>query len=120
MSKKTIVIGASTNPSRYSYKAVTALRNHGHEVIAYGRKKGSIGETPIITELNGIDEVDTITVYISKNNQSDLLKLIKEIMPQRVIFNPGAENFDIIPEITALGIESIEACTLVMLNIGNY
>ena len=120
MNKKTIVIGASTNPTRYSHKAVMSLKKHGHDVIAYGRKEGLIGESAIITNLKDITDVDTITVYISKENQEDLLDIIKKLKPKRVIFNPGAENYDIVPELTALGIESIEACTLVMLNIGNY
>jgi uncharacterized protein len=120
MSKKTLVIGASTNPSRYSYKAVVDLIKNGHEVIAYGRNSGIIESVPIVTEIPKEESIDTITVYISKDNQKDLLDIIKQVKPLRVIFNPGTENYDIVPAITALGIESIEACTLVMLSIGDY
>jgi predicted CoA-binding protein len=120
MSNKTLVIGASTNPSRYSHKAVISLKKNGHEIIAYGRKTGMIDSVPIVTEIPDGAQVDTITVYISKENQNDLLHIIKKVRPNRVIFNPGSENFDIVPEITAIGIESIEACTLVMLSTGNY
>ena len=120
MNKKTIVIGASTNPSRYSHKAVIQLKRHGHDVIALGRKKGVINDTPIVTELVDVEDVDTITVYISKANQGELLDIIRRIKPERVIFNPGAENYDIVPDITKLGIGSTEACTLVLLSIGKY
>ena len=40
MSKKTVVIGASTNPERYSYKATERLKAHGHEVVPVGLKEG--------------------------------------------------------------------------------
>ncbi len=120
MSKKTLVIGASTNPVRYSYKAVMDLQKHGHDIIAYGRRPGKIGSVPIVTEIPEGEKIDTITVYISKENQGELLDIIEKVSPERVIFNPGAENYDLIPHITSLGIESIEACTLVMLSIGDY
>jgi len=120
MSKTTLVIGASTKPSRYAYKAVIDLTKYGHEVTAYGRRPGRIEDIPIVTEIPTDIEFHTITVYISKGNQKDLLEIIKMVKPKRVIFNPGSENFDIVPKISQLGIESIEACTLVLLRIGNY
>ena len=41
---KTLVIGASENAFRYSYRAIKSLRNHGHEVIAIAVKSGQIDD----------------------------------------------------------------------------
>jgi predicted CoA-binding protein len=120
MNKKTIVIGASTNPERYSYKATIALQKHNHEVIPVGIKEGKINGINIVTGKPDIVDVDTVSLYIGPHNQSDLYNYIVGLKPKRVIFNPGAEN----PEFKILlqknNIEAIEACTLVMLSIGNF
>lgn len=47
---KTLVIGASTNPERYSYKAINSLLNHKHEVVAVGNKTGTISGIEIHKE----------------------------------------------------------------------
>lgn len=120
MSKKTLVVGASENPTRYSHRAVRKLSQHEHEVLGLNIKPGKIGDIDIVTEVPENSDIHTVTVYIEKDNQDQLMDLIKEIEPQRVIFNPGAENQELSKELESLGIETIEACTLVMLNIGNY
>lgn len=43
--KKTLVIGASENPERYSNKAIRALLSHNHDVIALGLKKAQLKES---------------------------------------------------------------------------
>jgi predicted CoA-binding protein len=48
--KKTLVLGASENPARYSFEAVTRLRKYGHEVVAVGRKSAVVAGVQIETE----------------------------------------------------------------------
>src|SRR5438552_3236727 len=67
--KKTVVLGASPNPSRYSFLAVNRLTAHGHEVIPIGKRKGKINDEDIITEHPAIENVDTITLYLNAENQ---------------------------------------------------
>ena len=45
--KKTLVLGASDNPSRYSYLAIQRLRNHGHPVVAIGRRNTKVADVNI-------------------------------------------------------------------------
>lgn len=118
--KKTIVIGASDNPERYSYKATIALQKHNHEVIPVGIRKGKINEIEIITEKNFFSDIDTVTLYVGPQNQAAWEDYIFSLKPKRVIFNPGTENPDFESRLSQKGIEPIEACTLVMLSIGNY
>lgn len=118
--KKTVVIGASDNPERVSYQAVQRLVKMGHEVVAVGIREGKIGNTPVITEKKFIEGVDTVTLYVGPKNQPAWYDYILSLNPKRIIFNPGAENPELEKMANAKGIKTPEACTLVMLSIGNY
>src|ERR1035437_2472737 len=120
MNKKTIVIGASENPERYSYKATIALQSHNHEVIPVGIKEGKINGIPIITGKPIVKDVETVSLYVGPKNQEEWKEYILSLKPKRVIFNPGTENPEFEQVLQKNNIEPIEACTLVMLSIGNY
>ncbi|MBK7872323.1 MAG: CoA-binding protein [Saprospiraceae bacterium] len=118
--KKTLVLGASPNPTRYSYAAVKQLARYGHEVVAVGNREGIIDGISIQKGQPNINQLDTVTLYLSDENQKQYYDYILHLNPKRIIFNPGAEN----PELARLakekGIEILPACTLVMLSVGNY
>jgi predicted CoA-binding protein len=120
MNKKTVVLGASSNPGRYSYLAVNRLKAHGNHVIAIGRRSGTINGLDIITDHPPIDEVDTVTLYLNAQNQKQYYDYILSLHPKRIIFNPGAEN----DELTKLALENnirpMEACTLILLSTNQY
>lgn len=118
--KKTLVIGASENPERYSYLAVEKLKKYGHPVIALGRKSGKIGDTEIITNLPQEQDVDTVTLYINPELQKQYVDYILLLHPKRLIFNPGTENEELFQMAKANGIAPLEACTLVMLSTGQF
>lgn len=120
MSKKTVVIGASENPERYSYKATIALQRHHHEVIPVGIKDGIINGLGIIKGKPSVSNVDTVTLYVGPKNQSEWIEYVLSLKPKRVIFNPGTENPVFEQLLRKNNIEALEACTLVMLSIGNY
>jgi len=119
---RTVVVGASPNPWRYSYKAVMNLLGKGHQVVALGLRPGYIGEHEIldIRKKPAIEEVDTITVYVSEKNLEGWEDYIIGLNPQRIIFNPGAENTRLSQEASSKGIQIVNDCTLVMLNLGVY
>lgn len=118
--KKTVVIGASPNPERYAFRATEKLKQHGHEVVAVGIKPGMIGDTTIVTDRPAIADVDTVTLYVGPQNQPGWYEYIFSLHPKRIVFNPGTENPELERMATAKGIEPLEACTLVMLSLGNY
>ncbi len=120
MTKKTIVIGASTNPERYSYKAVTQLKEHNVEVIPFGVKKGEIQGVAIQNELKDFEDIHTITLYLNQERQQQYYDYIISLHPKRIIFNPGAENAEFKQLANEQGIETVEACTLVMLSTGQF
>ncbi|MDQ6845410.1 MAG: CoA-binding protein [Bacteroidota bacterium] len=118
--KKTLVLGASANPSRYSYLALNKLLSKGHDVVAIGRRAGKVGEIEITTEKPIIDDLDTVTLYLNANNQKQYYDYILSQKPKRIIFNPGAENDELADMAKDNDILPQEACTLVLLSTGQY
>ena len=118
--KPTVVIGASPNTDRYSYKATISLQQHNHTVYPIGIRNGKINDLDIITTKPIIDNINTVTLYVGPDNQPAWFDYIFSLNPKRIIFNPGTEN----PEFEALaiskGIEVLDACTLVLLSINQY
>lgn len=118
--KRTLILGASSNPSRYAYLAAQKLRNYGHPFLLLGRRKGvALGEE-IHTEKVVWEDVDTVTLYINPSHQPDYYDYILSLKPKRVIFNPGTENPEFKNMLLDKNIIPIEGCTLVMLSIGQY
>ncbi len=118
--KKTVVIGASENPERYAFKAMTSLAKHGHPVIGLGLKEGEVAGSKILTGKPELKDIDTVTLYIGPAKHAEWMDYLIGLHPKRIIFNPGTENPDFFAKASKNGIDCIEACTLVMLSIGNF
>ena len=119
---KTVILGASPNPQRYSYQAASRLSQKGLPFVPVGIKKGEVfGETILdLRTLPEIDDVHTITMYMNAAHQNEWLDYILSLKPKRIIFNPGAENATLAKAAKAQGIIIENACTLVMLSLGSY
>ena len=118
--KKTLVLGASDNPSRYSFLAVHRLRSHGHPVVAIGKKNGVVNDVTIEKEKKSFENVDTITLYLNPMHQKQYYDYIVSLKPKRIIFNPGAENDELADLAVKNGIVPLEACTLLLLSTHQY
>ena len=118
--KKTLVLGATPDSSRYAYLASNKLVRHGHEIINVGIKKGEVAGVKIEKPERVHTDVDTITLYVGPHNQTSLFDYILRTNPKRLIFNPGTENPELEAKAQEKGIETMEACTLVLLSTGQY
>lgn len=118
--KKTLVLGASDNPSRYSNMAIRRLRNFDHPVVAIGRRKSSVNDIPIVTDKVPETGIDTVSIYLNPSNQKEYYDYILSLNPKRIIFNPGTENEELAELARAKNIIPMEACTLVLLTTGQY
>lgn len=118
--KKTLVIGASENPARYSNMAIRLLREHGHEVVALAKRGGKVADVAIQTQFPEDHNIHTVTLYVGPARQPEYYEALVKLKPERVIFNPGTENPELEQLLEKNGIETIMACTLVMLNTGQY
>ena len=118
--KKTVVLGASPNPARYSYLAVQRLRAHDHPVVAIGKRVGEVAGVNISKEHLPMNDVDTVTLYLNPHNQEEYYNYILNLHPKRIIFNPGTENDELIKKARENNIQPVIACTLVMLATNQY
>ena len=118
--KKTIILGASDNPARYSFLALNRLKNHGHPIVAIGRKEAVVAGIPIQQNTPAEKDVDTVTLYLNPDHQKMYYDYILSLHPKRIIFNPGTENDELASLAENNGIKTMEACTLVMLATGQY
>ena len=118
--KKTLVLGASENPARYSNLAIKRLVNYEHPVEAIGKRRGMVMGVPVETETKPFNNIDTVTIYLNLVHQKAYYDYIISLHPKRIIFNPGAENDELFQLAMDNGIKPVEACTLVLLNTGQY
>ncbi len=120
MEKKTLVLGASTNPTRYSYLATQRLKQYGHEVVPVGIREGAIEGITIQQGKPDQEGIDTVTLYLNPKRQEAYYDYILGLKPKRIIFNPGTENPTLIQMAKKEGIEPEIACTLVLLSTNAY
>jgi uncharacterized protein len=120
--KKTVIIGATPDPSRYAYLAAQMLTSYGHEIVPVGIKTGTVFGVEIldIRQRPVIEGVDTVTLYIGPQRQPEWYDYILSLKPKRIIFNPGTENEEFEKMAEAQSIEATEACTLVLLRSHQY
>ena len=118
--KKTLVIGASDNPDRYSFLAINRLRGKGHPVVAIGQRPVQVGDVAIETQKKPFTNIDTVTLYLNPTRQKEYYDYILSLHPKRIIFNPGAENRELAKLAETHGIKPLEACTLVLLSTGQF
>ena len=120
MPKKTLVLGASENPARYSYLAIKKLLAHQHPVVAVGKRRGVLNGVTIENEKRDWTDIDTVTLYLNPQNQKQYYDYLMSLKPRRIIFNPGTENEELYALAKKNGIQVQEACTLVLLSTGQF
>ena len=118
--QKTLVVGASTNPGRYSNTAIRRLVDNNIETTAFGIRGGTVSGVQIKDNLIDFQNIDTVTLYLNPKNQKEYYQQIVDLNPRRVIFSPGTENPEFYEILENAGIEVEVACTLVLLATGQY
>ncbi len=118
--KKTLVLGASLKPNRYSNLAILRLTENNIPTVAFGLRSGSVASIPIDTQLRPYPDIHTVTLYLNPNRQKEYYNYILSLQPQRVLFNPGTENPELMELLDEQGISYELACTLTLLATGQY
>jgi len=118
--KKTLVLGGSINPGRYANKAIRKLRSYGHTVVSVGNKEGTVEDVIIRKGTPFFNDLHTITVYLSAKNQKQYYDYLIGMQPERIVFNPGAENQELAELARKNNIEVIEYCTLILLDTHTF
>lgn len=120
-SDRVLIIGASDKPDRYAHKAMVELLRYDHEVILVHPRLKEIEGRPVHAGLSTVKgPIDTVTLYVNPSLSAGMADALISLNPKRVIFNPGTENPELAQKLQASGIETEEACTLVLLATGAY
>ncbi|MEM7014810.1 MAG: CoA-binding protein [Verrucomicrobiota bacterium] len=118
------IIGASPKPDRFAYKAQQLLTEHGHIVYPVSPSGQDILGRPGFASIDEIPETErpihTLTIYVNPTRFADIADEVCRFNPSRVIFNPGTESAEIAAKFRDAGIHVVEACTLVLLNEGEF
>ncbi len=118
--KLVVVLGASPNPDRFSYKAVRSLLRHTHQVVAIGKKAGMIGDVPIQTGQPVLNNVHTVLMYLAPYHQGEIFDYVISLRPKRIVFNPGTESVEFEEILESYNVEIVHDCSLVMLATGRF
>jgi predicted CoA-binding protein len=118
--KTVLVLGASTNPDRFAFKAINKLLDFGHHVIGVGNRPGVVRSVEFVQPEHVTGKIHTITLYLRPANQKTYYDFILALKPERIIFNPGTENDELISLAQKQGIQCVRNCTLVMLDAGIF
>jgi len=121
MDRNVVVLGASPKEERYSNKAVKLLAEKGYNVIPVNPAGVQVCGIESVKSLAEISvPVDTVTMYVNSSRSDTMKDDITALNPRRIIFNPGAENEALAAECEASGIETENACTLILLNTSQF
>jgi predicted CoA-binding protein len=115
-----VVLGASPNPERFSYKAVKLLISNSYHVVAIGKHEGFIGNVPIITGQPALADVHTVLIYLAPHHQGEIFDYVISLRPRRVIFNPGTESPEFEEWLESYNIEIVHDCSLIMMATGRF
>lgn len=118
--KRTLVIGASTNPERYSNMAIRSLRMKKIEVVALAKRPGVVDDVRFETSTLNISGIHTVSLYVGPDRQKEYYEFLIQLKPVRVIFNPGTENRELENLLEKNGIYTTRACTLVLLSTNQF
>jgi predicted CoA-binding protein len=114
------VLGASSEPSRYAFKAVQSLLAKGHEVIGVSPRLPDLGIAVVASVERLPAGVHTLTLYVGPERSTAMAQQLLAYPFSRVIMNPGSENAGLAAAFAARGTEVVEGCTLVMLATGQF
>ena len=116
-----MIIGASPKPDRYANKAQRLLKDFGHTTVPINPIQEEIlGDEVLKSPSDYQGDIDTVTLYVRPERLEPILEEVLSVQPKRVIFNPGTEDRQLQQRVRDAGIEATEACTLVLLNTGQY
>lgn len=118
------VLGASSDSTRYAFKAMELLKEYGHKAIPVHPREEKVLGIPVIPSLKELaqtgQKIDTITVYVNPAISDKFTADFLAVKPKRVIFNPGAENPKLAAELKNQGVIVENACTLVLLRTDQF
>ena len=108
------IIGASTDRQKYGNKAVRAFHQQGYQVYPVNPNAVEVEGLPAFKSIRDIPiRPQMVSVYLPP---SVLLKVLPDIAARgcdELWLNPGTESDEVLAEAQRLGLNVIQACSIV-------
>ena len=116
--KLVAILGASTDPSKFGNKALRAYQRRGFTVYPVNPRESEIEGVPALKSITEVPvRPDIVTAYLPP---AVLLGLLPEIAAKgcdELWLNPGTDSPEVVAEARRLGLNIIQACSIVGLGL---
>jgi predicted CoA-binding protein len=121
MSKTVAVIGASKNPQKFGNRAVRAFARQGFTVIPINPHETEIeGHKAYASVLDVPGTIDMATVYVPPRFGIGVVEQLAQRGVPEVWINPGADGPEVIARARELGLNAIQACSIMGIGENPY
>ena len=116
--KSVVILGASTNRQKFGNKAVRAFVEQGYTVYPVNPRETVIEGLAVYPDLASVPvRPDRISVYLPPAVTLGLLPQIAAKGCDELWLNPGAESDAVVAEAERLGLNVIQACSIVAIGM---
>ncbi len=108
------VIGASQNPAKYGNRAVRAYLRRGWTVYPVNPNEAMVEGLATFRSVSDIPgTIDRATVYVPPAIGITLLPDLQRKAIPEIFLNPGSESEALVTEADRLGLNTIQACSII-------
>jgi uncharacterized protein len=121
MSRTVAVIGASSNRAKFGNKALRAFARQGYTVIPINPNEAEVeGYRTYPTVLDVPGAIDMATVYVPPRAGVAVMEDLAKKGIAEVWLNPGADGDDVVKRAQELGLNTIQACSILGIGESPY
>ena len=108
------VIGASADSTKYGNKAVRAFKQQGYQVFPVNPKATEIDGLPVFPNISAVPvRPNLVSVYLPSPVVLTVLPEIAAKGCDELWLNPGTESPEVLSEVQRLGLNVVQACSIV-------
>ncbi len=114
MKKTVAVIGASNDRGKFGNKALRAFERQGYTVIPINPRETQVeGHQAYASVLDVPVPIDMATVYVPADAGIVVMEQLAQARVPEVWLNPGADADEVVARARALGLKTIQACSII-------
>ena len=113
---RVVVLGASSNPSKFSHRAVQAFLQRGWTVFPVNPRESTLLGLPCFESIEQVTgPVDVVSAYLPPQILLTVLPAVARLGCGELWLNPGTDSPDVLEAAQQLGIRALPCCSLVRL-----